>query len=102
MSKELTAEDKDWSIPDAGGIIDVPDHLQELFNNIGMQIKLHTISEKNEVLTVAHITQHAEQHAKEAVEKFARELIELLRNDTLLEYYTPKIKHLAKQHGVNL
>ena len=45
---------------------------------------------------------YGDLRAKEAVEKFARELIELLRNDTLLEYYTPKIKHLAKQHGVNL
>lgn len=52
--------------------------------------------------TVIAARHYGDLRAKEAVEKFARELIELLRNDTLLEYYTPKIKHLAKQHGVNL
>jgi hypothetical protein len=50
----------------------------------------------------SEVVTYGDLRAKEAVEKFARELIELLRNDTLLEYYTPKIKHLAKQHGVNL
>ena len=58
------SNEKDWSIPDAGGIIDVPDRLQSLFNNIGMQIKLHTVSDKNEVITVAHITQHADSFAR--------------------------------------
>lgn len=58
------SNEKDWSIPDAGGIIYVPDRLQNIFNNIGMQIRLHTISEKNEVITVAHITQHADSFAR--------------------------------------
>lgn len=65
------SDEKDWSIPDAGGIIDIPDRLEGLFNKIGMQIKFHTISDKNEVLTVAHITQHADSFARSQAEKFA-------------------------------
>lgn len=62
---------KDWSVPDAGGIIDVPGRLQSLFNNIGMQLRLHTISDKNEVITVAHITQHADDFARSQAIEFA-------------------------------
>lgn len=79
MTKELTAEEY---LEGQYGITDITG-----------DVKLTT------VIAARH---YGDLRAKEAVEKFARELIELLRNDTLLEYYTPKIKHLAKQHGVNL
>jgi hypothetical protein len=60
---EKTADKKDWSIPDENNVIHVPDELDELFNKVGTQIRFHTISGKNEVLTVAHIVQHAEAYA---------------------------------------
>lgn len=45
---------KNWTKPQ-DGFIDVPDCLMPLFNRIGNQIRFHTISGKNEILTVAHI-----------------------------------------------
>lgn len=51
----------DWSIPDEQGNIDVPDELMPLFNKIGMQLRFHTLSDKNEILTVAHILMAAQK-----------------------------------------
>jgi hypothetical protein len=48
-------EDKDWTIPDAEGNIDVPDELMPLFNTVGTQIRFHTISGRNEVESIARI-----------------------------------------------
>lgn len=39
------------------GEIDVPDELMPVFNKVGMQIRMLTISGKNEVLTIAHIVE---------------------------------------------
>lgn len=46
---------KDWTIPDSEGMIDVPNELMPLFNQVGMQLGFHTISGKGEVETVASI-----------------------------------------------
>lgn len=36
-----------------------------LFNKVGMQIRFHTFSGKNEMLTIAHIVEKARQFFKE-------------------------------------
>ena len=41
--------------------IDVPDVLMPLFNKVGMQIKFHTISGENEILTIARIVEVSRQ-----------------------------------------
>ena len=46
---------KDWTITDEKGNINIPNELMPLFNQIRMQLKLHTIFEKNEKETIAHI-----------------------------------------------
>lgn len=61
MKTEFKDLENDWSIPDSDGNIDVPDRLMPLFNKVGFQLRFHTISGKNEVLTIAHIVQMAEK-----------------------------------------
>lgn len=51
----------DWSIPDENDMIQVPDELAPFFNRVATQIRFHTISGKNEVITVAHIVQIAQE-----------------------------------------
>jgi hypothetical protein len=58
----------DWSIPDEDGNIDVPEELVPLFNKIGMQLRFHTISGKNEILTIAHIVQQSQAFFKNMYE----------------------------------
>lgn len=41
----------DWCKEDKGSI-DVPDNLMPLFNKLGMQLRFHTISDKNEMATI--------------------------------------------------
>ena len=55
---------KDWTEP-VNGSIDVPDELMPLFNKVGMQIRFHTISGKNEVVTIAHIIKAAQKFFEE-------------------------------------
>ena len=55
---------KNWTKPD-GDTIDVPDELMPLFNKVGMQLKLHTISGKNDVITVAHIVENSRKFFSE-------------------------------------
>jgi len=43
-----------WSSdPDKDGNIQIPDELDPLFHNLGMQLRMHTISGKNEVQTIS-------------------------------------------------
>lgn len=58
-----TAEEQDWTVPDKDDIIHIPDRLDKLFNRLGTQLRFHTISDKNEVLTIAHMTKIADDHA---------------------------------------
>lgn len=48
-----TDKPNNWTKPDVDGTIHVPDELDELFNRIGMQLRFHTISDKNEIQTIA-------------------------------------------------
>ncbi len=41
--------------------IDVPDELMPLFNKVGMQLRLHTISGRSKVTTIAHIVEQSRQ-----------------------------------------
>jgi len=52
-------EIKNWTIPE-NGVIHVPDELDELFNQIGMQLRFHTISGAGEVETVARMVYKAQ------------------------------------------
>lgn len=65
-TKEKTA---DWSIPDENDNIQVPDELAPLFNKVATQLRFHTISGKSEVITVAHIVQHAAEYAEAYAEQ---------------------------------
>jgi hypothetical protein len=61
-SPQETIKDElpDWSKP-INDQLDVPDELMPLFNKVGMQMRFHTISGKNEITTVAHIVQIAHE-----------------------------------------
>ena len=69
-------EKTDWTIPNDDQIIDVPDNLYPLFNKLGMQIKMYGIAKKNEVLTVAHMTKIAHDHAKKYSSDFVKWIAE--------------------------
>lgn len=49
--KYLDTPIEDWCKEDEGSI-DVPDILMPLFNKIGMQLRFHTISNKDEMATI--------------------------------------------------
>lgn len=54
-----------WTEADKDGIINVPDVLDGLVNKIGMQLRFHTISDKNEVQTVCDMVYIAQKFFKE-------------------------------------
>lgn len=54
-----------WADADSDGTIHVPDYLDPLVNKIGMQIRFHTISGKNEIQTVCDMTYAAEKFFQE-------------------------------------
>jgi hypothetical protein len=62
--------------PDAKGDIDVPDELMPLVNKFGMQMRLHKLSGKNEVVTVVHMAQLAKAYADEQIELFSSAIAE--------------------------
>ena len=73
---------KDWTDPkkneDGTEYIDVPDELMTLFNQVGFQLRLHTITGKEEVKTVASIIYLAQrfficQNQNQPVEAIAKE-----------------------------
>ena len=41
------------TVPDKDGNIDVPDELMPLFNSLGTRLRMHTISGRSEILTIA-------------------------------------------------
>ena len=47
---------ENWNKADKDGNIDVPDYLMPLLDKIGMQLRLHTISGKNEIQTVCDLS----------------------------------------------
>jgi hypothetical protein len=61
-------DQKHWSEADENGVIHVPDYLDKLVNKVGMQIKFHTISGKNEIQTVCDIVAIAEKFFKDHYE----------------------------------
>lgn len=60
-TKVLSAED--WTIADKDGNINIPDRLDKLFNKLGMQMRFHTISGKNELQTVVDMTAIADKYS---------------------------------------
>jgi hypothetical protein len=42
----------DWSPESSDGIVELPDELDPLFNKLGMQLRFHTISGKEEAGTI--------------------------------------------------
>lgn len=50
--------------PDEKGSIYLPDHLDGLFNRLATQLRFHTISGKDEVMTLVHMCQIAEDYFK--------------------------------------
>lgn len=50
----------DWTKP-KDGIIEMPDHLDPLFHKLGMQLRFHTLSGKNEMTTICHMVRIAEE-----------------------------------------
>ena len=54
----------EWTKP-IDDTIDVPDELMPLFNKVGMQVKLMTISGKNEVQTIADIVELSRKFFKD-------------------------------------
>lgn len=64
LGEVKTNEAVDWTKPDADGNITIPDELDALFNKIGMQMRFHTISGKNELQTVVDMVWIADQFFK--------------------------------------
>lgn len=50
-----------WTEPDKDGNINIPEELDPLFNKLGMQLRFHTISGKNELQTVVDMTYIADE-----------------------------------------
>ncbi len=65
---KIEEQSKHWSEADESGVINVPDYLDNLINKVGMQIRFHTISGKNEVQTVCDIVAIAEKFFKDHYE----------------------------------
>jgi hypothetical protein len=61
---KIESKEKDWTVPDKDGTIHIPDELDGLFNKLGMQLRFHTLSDKNEIQTVADMIWIAEQFFK--------------------------------------
>ena len=78
MNIEKEVKMADWSIPDDQGNINVPDELAPLFNKVATQLRFHTISGKNEVITVAHIVQYADEYANKCASLRTQQLQERL------------------------
>lgn len=55
----------EWTEPNEEGIINMPDELDKLFHKVGMQLRFHTISGKNEFQTIVDIVAIAQQYFKE-------------------------------------
>ena len=60
---------ENWNKAGRDGNIDVPDYLMPLLDKIGMQLRLHTISVKNEIQTVCDIVYLAEKFFTELTAK---------------------------------
>jgi hypothetical protein len=60
---EKTAED--WTKADKDGTIHVPDYLDPMINKVGFQMRLHTISGRNEVQVICDIVYNAEKFFKD-------------------------------------
>lgn len=45
----------DWNKADSEGTINVPDYLDEMINKVGMQLRFHKHSGKNEAQTICDI-----------------------------------------------
>ena len=41
-----------WNQPSEEGVVNMPDELDPLFHKLGMQLRFHTISGKNEIHTL--------------------------------------------------
>lgn len=54
----------DWNKADKDETIHVPDELDKVFSRVGMQIRFHTISGKNEVQTIADIVHGCQEFFK--------------------------------------
>lgn len=65
----MEEKEKKWTEPDSDGNIHVPDELDELVNKIGMQMRFHTISGKNEIQTICDMVYIADKFYKNKYEK---------------------------------
>jgi hypothetical protein len=79
VEQPLSLQEAKWTDP-VGGVIHVPDRLNNLFNKLGTQLRFHTISGKGEVETVADMTAIADDHASLQCASL-REQIEELKTD---------------------
>ena len=77
---------KEWTTPNENDEIDVPDELMPLFNQIGTQIRLHTISGKNEILTVAHCVRNAQKFFQSRISELEAENQKLRLENEALRY----------------
>lgn len=57
---------KDWNKADKDGIINIPDHLDKAVNKVGMQLRFHTMSGKNEIQTICDIVYGLESYFAKA------------------------------------
>ena len=59
-----------WSSDqDEEGNLEIPDELEPLFHKLGMQLRMHTISGKNEIQTIADMVWIADKFFDELKQK---------------------------------
>ena len=63
--------EKDWTVADKDGNINVPDRLDNLLNRIGFQVRLITVSGLNEIECLARMVKGADEHSRKEAIKFA-------------------------------
>lgn len=66
-----------WTEPDKDGNVNIPDELDPLFNKLGMQMRFHTISGKNEAQTVVDMTYLADKFYSEKINTLKEEIKDL-------------------------
>lgn len=64
-----TKEKPNWTEPNKDGNYNIPNELEPLFNKLGMQIRFHTISGKNELQTVVDMTSIADEFYSKKIDE---------------------------------
>lgn len=89
-----------WTEPDKDGNINIPDELDPLFNKLGMQLRFHTISGKNEVQTVVDMTYIADKFYSEKINEIDKIVSEKINTQQeIINSQQEEIKDLTETNN---